>query len=356
MYLMLKDTPVLNVSDDLKKIQEIIAPELLPVAMHNKCSIEKFNEWLSRRSMPCNRAGLKEVKEKFGERWLKGKNLASLTDQYWIRRRDEKWKKVSLFSHAYSYDIGNAFFCPWTLESIRSSDSPDLTTGGILRKRWKQDGKSLKSNLIKEGCKAAGQEPLYEVLTAVICENLGIKSADYELCIEGYRLCSSSSNLADEDTELVTAADIYYTEERKEDESIEEHLIRMCDSFGIPGVEQYVEDITLIDILTGNNDRNLSNMGFIRNTDTREFIGPAPVYDSGSAYAMEKKRSSEDGMGNKRRQEIMKKASKKYNLEKILKDEGYIHMAETYPGFGEEEKTRFIGSVRIRNEELLKMI
>lgn len=40
----------------------------------------------------------------------------------------------------------------------------------------------------------------------------------------------------------------------------------------------------VVDYLILNEDRHLNNFGMLRNADTREFIGAAPIFDSGSSF------------------------------------------------------------------------
>ena len=42
--------------------------------------------------------------------------------------------------------------------------------------------------------------------------------------------------------------------------------------------------MTVIDRIMVNQDRHLGNCGFLRNVNTGEYIGPAPLFDFGNAY------------------------------------------------------------------------
>ncbi len=357
MQLMLKDIPVMDIADTesgfiVKKIRE---PELLPVFLLNNCLTNTVNEWFKKRIIPQNREGYDDVKKRYGKAWCDNKNYASLTDQYWLRKRDEKWKKINFFTRYYSPDVGDAFFTPWKISDIRSSDSPDLTTGGVLRKRWKQDKKTLRSRLVKAGSRAAKQEPLYEVLVSVLCEKLNINAVNSELCVEGYKVCSCSDNFIDEHTELVTASDIYFSEQRDPDTSVEAHLLNMCEKFRIPGAEQHIKDVTFIDTVSGNTDRNLSNIGFVRNVDTFEFIGPAPIFDSGNAYwnISRIKGTKNSELFSETEQDVFMEYAKKYDIENIVKDRSYEEMILTYPALQGAEKQKLIDAISARNKELL---
>lgn len=357
MQLMLKNEPVLLFIKDVAgiKLKKVINPEMIPLPLKRELNDDTFSKWLGERSIPEERVGFKEVKKLYGEKCFISRNYASLTDQYWIQNREEKWSKINFFTRKYDKTIGKALFSPWEVESIRSQDSPDLTTSGLLRKRWKQDDNTLRSKLIKAGSKAAGQEPLYEVLAAVLCERMGIKIADYELCIDGFRMCVGCLNFVDQSTELVTAKDVYYTEKRPGDTSVDVHLLRMCDKYKIPGAAEHIKDITFIDILTGNTDRNLSNIGFIRNTDTLKFIGPAPIFDCGNAYGTYGQERRVNTL-NDSQKDLIREYSKRIDLEALLNDKSLENMIIDYPCINTEEKKKLIRNMEERNKMILSVI
>ena len=357
--LYLKDKKVLTLKDingvpgDIQKVDN---PELLPLCLKRNCTIEKFNEWLRRRSIPDNREGLRDLKEEFGSSWLENKNYASLSDQYWICKRGETWKKINFFTNKYSEDVGNMMFMPWTASKRCNNFSPDLTTNGILKKRWKQYD-DRKSYLVKAGSLLAHQEPLSEVLVSVLAENLGIiPCVKYDLCVEGTTICSRCDNFITADTELVPASFIYFLKDKEEGESVYSHLIKMCEEYDIPGAQDFIDGMLFIDSLTGNEDRNLGNIAFIRDVNTMKFIGPAPLYDSGNAYWSTK--SVNDPVKSKLfgdvENEVFKKIKKKCDLEAMTKSFGYKKLVYTYPMISDVKKEKLVEAIGQRNSRLAK--
>lgn len=360
-HLCLKNKTVLtlrNNGDKLGSIARIDNPELLPVQLRKDCSNEAFYKWLNQRTIPPQREGLRILKEAFGEKWCKQKNYACLSDQYWIQWREEEWKRINFFTNVYSTEIGNMFFEPWTVTNSdrMSNNSPDLTTGGLLKKRWKQK-RDRTSYLIKAGSYFTKQEPLSEVLVSVLAEKLDvIDCVSYDLCIEGTSLCSKCDNFITQDTELVPASAFYFDEERKENESVFSHLIKMCEKNKIPGAEDFIKGMIFIDTLTGNEDRHLTNIGFIRDVNTLKFLGPAPLFDSGNAYWSQSKIS--DGVNSELFMDvqgtIFKKMQKKCNLDKILKDKSFQTIIKNYPGISDEKKDALVSAIDKRNLKLLR--
>lgn len=177
------------------------------------------------------------------------------------------------------------FFSPWEVrEENLSLSTPDITTNGVLRKRWIRE-ENGESYLIKAGSKFYHQEPLSEVLASITLERLELLPfVKYELAVDGLRLCSKCKNFVNENTEFVPASYIYSKIPRKKDETVYEHLLLMCEKYGIANAQEYINNMITADKIIGNDDRHLGNFGFIRDVETGKIIGFAPLFDSGSAY------------------------------------------------------------------------
>jgi hypothetical protein len=85
--------------------------------------------------------------------------------------------------------------------------------------------------------------------------------------------------------ELIPAIDI--VESRKKDNamSMYEHFIHVCVDHGLSegAVRSFLEYQILADFVLTNTDRHLNNFGVLRNTKTLDFIGMAPIFDSGNS-------------------------------------------------------------------------
>lgn len=339
-------------------IGKIENPELLPLCLSKECTVEKFNEWMSKRAVPKDREGLSESKKEFdtryGPEWNISKNKASLSDHYWVRYRTEEWKSNNFFIRPYSSDIGDIAFMPWSMNKMKiDNNSPDLTTNGILRKRWKQK-KDKTSYLVKAGSKVTHQEPLSEVLVSVLLEQLKvIPYVRYDFCVEGITMCSKCDNFITLDTELVPASFIYHLEERPSTVSIYSHLLKMCDKFEIDGAKEFIDGMIFIDSITGNEDRNLGNIGFIRDINTLK-LRTAPLFDFGAAYWSSGKinqsvKSKTFGDVEKR---IFKRMKNQCDISVLMKNEGYKRCIESYPRISITKKHNLISAISQRNRSL----
>lgn len=359
--LYIKDNLVLTLKEHTNyfEVLRVDNPELLPVFLQKDASTENFNKWLKMRRLPDNRDGLSEVFELFGRdrfdsQYMTG-NHASLSDQYWVKWRDEGWKNVNFFTNRYPTDIGDMFFSPWTVKRKKfNTNSPDMTTIGVLKKRWKQN-QDKTSFLIKSGCYEAFQDPMNEVLASVMAEQIDkIPVVHYDLCVEGTIMCNKCDNFVTANTELVPVSYFYNHEPRKEDESTFEHVLRMCEMQGIDGAENFIKWMIFIDNLTGNTDRNIGNFGFLRDVNTLKYIGPAPLYDNGNAYwdtSNITKAASSKFFGDVEAK-ICAEKKKELNLG-FTKNKFYEKAISQYPLYSAQKKENLINAICRKNTELI---
>ena len=67
-----------------------------------------------------------------------------------------------------------------------------------------------------------------------------------------------------------------------------QHFVNCAEKLGIPDVVPFLDRMIVLDYIILNEDRHLNNFGALRNADTLEWIGMAPIYDSGSSLGYDK--------------------------------------------------------------------
>ena len=77
--------------------------------------------------------------------------------------------------------------------------------------------------------------------------------------------------------------------------SIYDHFIHVCTKHGMDEgtVRTFLEYQILSDFVLTNTDRHLNNFGVLRNTNTLELIGMAPIFDSGNSMFWQNPRMPE---------------------------------------------------------------
>jgi hypothetical protein len=292
--LMRKTDPVLamELSEDTGWIlssNDIFEPDLVPVGVEvsdGEADFARLSLWWSMRSIPSRRTGARDAFEVM--KVLSPELLAiqchglSLSDPYWIKREnsDLRWEDVNFFDNDFSEDVGDILFGKIPENDGFSLMSPDNTTDGCLRKKWKIiEGKRC---LIKSG-NVFFQEPYNEVIAGEIMRRLHIPHVPYSLTFIGKYPHSVCEDFVTEETELVSAWQIMLTLNKNDNVSSYAHFLNCCEVLGIPDVRINLDKMLAMDYLIVNRDRHFSNFGALRCADTLEWIGLAPVFDSGEA-------------------------------------------------------------------------
>ena len=246
-----------------------------------------LNEWWRDRSIPDTRQGIKDALyalEINNTQLLPLRSYGlSLSDSYWILPESSNinWYDLNFFENAFSEDIGDVLF--GQERNIRTFDfnSPDNTTDGYLKKRWKIiNGKRC---LIKGGSNLERQQPFNEVIASKIMDRLGIYHAPYNIIWEDDEPYSVCEDFVTKDTELISAWRIMQTQKKDNSTSVYQHFVNCCKSLGAPDVVPALDRMIVLDYIIANEDRHLNNFGLLRNAETLEWLGFAPIYDSGSS-------------------------------------------------------------------------
>jgi len=342
------------------KIHEVIDDNrhLLPIIFTGETglSLESVNKWLDTRKIPDKREGLKEARMEF-RGFENYKNMFSLSDQYWFRyKKIETWDKMNFFTNHYGQEQGLIFFEPWKADKAAavSMQGPDLTTNGVLRKRWVQD-KDKVSWLLKAGSEVYHQEPLSEVLASITLGKLNvIPFVEYELVVYGLQFCSKCQNFITAHTEFVPASHIYKLKKRRElEETVYDHFISMCKEYGIIGAEEYMINMIAVDHILCNTDRHLGNFGFIRDAETGKILGFAPLFDFGRAYWGGKVlKDKTSRYFSEMEDKCFKTLLKKIDPGPIMETENMEQIVEKYPEISEEQANIIKAKFQKVNKEI----
>ena len=264
--------------------------EAFPVGINpadEKNLVAKLNEWWYSRIIPASRDGLKFILHLYdveSTSVLSKRSLGlSLSDQYWIKPfgSDLSWEDVNFFTNDFSTELGESFFSRGSSKPAINPFTPDASSNGWLKKKWvKIDGQTY---LAKAGSVPLLQQPYNEVAVSKIAEALEIEHVDYKLVIEDNRPLCLCKNFIDVDTEFVPARFVRSVLPKSKNESDYQHFLRCTEELKIPRVKDFLNNMLAIDFLVENTDRHYGNFGFIRNVNTLEFLGPAPLFDNGTS-------------------------------------------------------------------------
>lgn len=284
----------------IQKIYEIYnidyAPYSLKNAYNNKVinNEKALNEWYRGRGIPDWRKDIKNLLEnlniKSPDELLNKSYALSLSDQYWIKEENQKdlnWKDINFFTNEFKYK-------GYLNISLSSSNpgydidlhSPNNTTDGMLQKAWIIE--KNKRILVKGTYYAANQEPLNEWLVSEICKKLNIDYCNYEIDVIDGKIVSKCENFITEDQEIITAYDIFNSEQKDNNTNDFEHYISILEKNGIKNARKAVQDMIFIDYIVMNFDRHLKNYGIIRNVENLNWEKVTPIFDTGESMQCDK--------------------------------------------------------------------
>ena len=274
----------------IRKIEAVMSAEHVPVGVPVKNGIidrGELNKWWTDRSIPASRSGVREALETLNLNDTKILLVRcfglSLSDQYWICPEGAEliWEKINFFDNSFSDDMGDVLFGKPKKNEDFDFSSPDNTSDGYLKKRWKIiNGKRC---LIKGGSNLERQQPFNEVIASKIMDRLNINHVSYNIIWEDGEPYSVCEDFVTRDTELVSAWRIMQTQKKDNSTSVYQHFVNCCKSLGAADVVPALDRMLVFDYLISNEDRHLNNFGLLRNAETLEWIGFAPIYDSGSS-------------------------------------------------------------------------
>ena len=282
-------------TSSIQRIDAVYRPEHLPVATASKrdgVDRAALNAWWIDRCIPASRSGVRKALETLE---LPNTQLLltrcfglSLSDQYWVRPHgsDLRWERINFFENPFSEDIGDVLLGKATDTANFDLNSPDNTTNGYLKKRWKIiDGKRC---LIKGGSNPFRQQPFNEVIASGIMERLGIPHVSYTVIWSKDAPYSVCEDFVTENTELIPAWRLLQAKKQKNSTSRYRHLLECCELLGIGNITPFLDRMLVLDYIIANEDRHFNNFGALRNAETLEWLGMAPIYDSGSSLGYDK--------------------------------------------------------------------
>ena len=295
--LMHKNVAVADIEIDealggVTKIRNVTSKEHLPVGtiriQHDDEVVDRyaFNQWWTGRSIPASRMGVSDILDTLGiynTKLLLTKCLGlSLSDHYWIKPYNKNivWKDVNFFDNDFSDDIGDVLFGINDKNADFDFVSPDNTSDGNLQKRWKIiDGKRC---LLKSGSTPFRQQPFNEVIATLIMNKLGIEHVPYTITWIDNKPYSVCENFVTKDTELISAWRVLQLRQKENHESSYLHYVNICKKLGV-NIVPALDRMIVLDYIIANEDRHFNNFGLLRDANTLEWIGAAPIFDSGTS-------------------------------------------------------------------------
>lgn len=257
----------------------------------------KFHEWWRDRAIPKTRHGAKTALQRLGYASTNSalvNNLAlSLSDCYWILPRGEEltWKDTNLFTNDFVDTFGEITINQDHEIDLRKETKFNCATSqGELQKKWCIDEKGRRY-MVKGNYGESYQQSLNELFASELHWRQGFerytKYSPAKLQVDGnmegfgclcYDFCS-------EEIESISAWELLQTVKFRQNESLYYPLKKVCLALGMKEQDftDFMDYQIMTDYLITNTDRHMNNIAVMRNPDTLELMGFAPIFDSGNS-------------------------------------------------------------------------
>lgn len=275
------------------KIDKVIHADHIPFGVRYEREIldrKALNDWLKGRSIPASRDNIDTALQVLGEtntQHLITKCFGlSLSDCYWICPANQPldFNAINFFENDFSGDMGEILFGKQLDEF--SLLSPDNTSDGWLKKKWIIQND--KRYLVKGASGVYRQEPFNELIANLVCQALDVPYVHYELSFIDQMPYSLCENFLSKDTELVSAWSVYSHFKKSNSSSSYQHLLDCYQKIGMQNPSNLLQKMLVLDFIIANTDRHMNNFGVVRNSNTLEIVGIAPIFDSGTSMDMSK--------------------------------------------------------------------
>ena len=241
-------------------------------------AFESIEGWIEGRKASKHNRHLRELMAQCGcekvEGYIQVTHAATLNDTFWIKtdKEDVTWQKISLYRNEFNETISKLAFEGIGLYGIQmSSTAPELTTSGMFRKCWKREGDEI--YLYKRGSSGfanAGLEPYCEAMASEIAVLLCKSAISYDKVVLHGEVASKCKLFTSEEKGYVPCGYVNGKDINVND------LYRSYESIGSGNL---FRRMLVLDALTFNTDRHLSNHGYLVNNNTQEIIEMAPIFD-----------------------------------------------------------------------------
>ena len=201
----------------------------------------------------------------------------NLSDAWWVKNENDQitWNQINCYENSFK-----SYF-----DEPHSSRSPDFCTNGNLPKFWNvHNGKRV---LYKQGNNQNSSEAYNEAIADKLLDSLGFPHVHYTVnkrVIDGkdeiFSICPAFTG---KNVEYIPAWYIGDAVAQEDGESRYDHFLKCAKARGIPDIKEDLNNMLAFDYLINNTDRHYGNFGFLRNPNTLQWIGLAPIFDNGNS-------------------------------------------------------------------------
>ena len=256
----------------LKTITRVYNEKLLPIGidLSRQGDLPKLDlqRWILSRGLAVNRRDIAPLREFYGSEAFQPQAALSLFDCYWFADSEHKdWDAVNPYQNwdPKSDSVFLMFNHPEDLREI-NNNSPNLTIPGKSQRLWySMNGKF---------CMLHGDAQKEMSLYKAGKDNPLVLERQYQILCG--RIYVSTPSETDENTEWISFEDIYNSCADPEN-SKSGNIRACCEHYGLTDWAEFFSEMSAFDEKTGNDSRELCDVGILRDADTLEIKGFAKL-------------------------------------------------------------------------------
>lgn len=272
--IMHKDDAVCSITLDTRgyiaSVDSVENESLLPCVVSSDKDELKFGiqKWLLTRMVGRSRHDYAPLRAFYGDEFFISNNRVSLSDCYWMKEQGSElsWKDVSPYN-SWDEESDCYFGIISDPENTYKVDnvSPNLTIPGPEHKFWYRVDGQL--GYINESSQK--DMFLYKKALEHGCDD--VVSPRQYLILEG-KIYTFAPVETSEEIERVPF-DVLYDGIEDKNKSKMENLRATCEHFKLKNWKQFFGNVTKLDEILNNKERELSDIGVLRNANTLEVVG-----------------------------------------------------------------------------------
>jgi len=271
--LMHKNDKVVDCKFDrrgyLESIGKVYREDLLPLCVESNPTFD-LHKWILSRNIAANRKDIAPKREFYGSLPFISSHGLSLLDTYWFSSGDFKdWEKVNPYDNwnCKTDPVYLMLVAPDRLTGEYDTNSPNLVIPGATPRFWYKNTKNELFMLYSDAQKMMNE---YRQVTS------DMPVADRHYTILAGHIFTRVPAFTSKDVEAVSLDDLYNTV-LDPNQSMMKNLEYCCEHYNIPNWQKFLNGMFKFDKAIGNMNRELSDVYVLRDTNTLEFIGFAPL-------------------------------------------------------------------------------
>lgn len=252
----------------LKSITKIHDSKLMPLCVKEENPVLDLQRWILERNISTNRRDIAPLRQFYGSGAFTPSTAISLFDCYWFSCENHMdWERENAYDN-WNCKKDTLFLMMSHPDELKEIDtrSPNLTIPGRTPRIWYRSG---------EDTYLLYGEAKKEISNYKLANGLPILAERAYVILTG-NIYATTKSCTNKKIERISFEDMYNSCQNPSKSKMQ-NLQYCCEKYNIPNWKDFFRDMFHYDELIGNKNRELSDIGVLRDTITLETIGFAKL-------------------------------------------------------------------------------